>query len=214
MSLAQDRGAAMRRPSTSRDRAQPRVRSAGFTLIELMVVLVVILVAVGLAAPAISKAMHERRAAEVTLDLVRLARHARSAAAGYGRAHLVTFVAGGNGVVQVWRGVSNRCNGNVWAGMTFETVMGATCGGNPYCVDELDAQRYSFGGQITLQPDGQAWDICYEPTGVVRWRQGGAAGPFREGNNIGGGARYQIVPANGVTRTVVLPLGADARVVR
>jgi prepilin-type N-terminal cleavage/methylation domain-containing protein len=214
MSLARDGGAAMRRPCTPRDRAHPRVRSAGFTLIELMVVLVVILVAVGLAAPAISKAMHERRAAEVTLDLVRLARHARSAAAGYGRAHVVTFVGGGNGVVQVWRGVSNRCNGNVWSGTTFQTVMGAACAGNPYCVDELDAQRYSFGGQITLQPVGPAWDICYEPTGVVRWRQGGTAGPFLEGNSIGGGARYQIVPINGVTRTVVLPLGADARVVR
>jgi prepilin-type N-terminal cleavage/methylation domain-containing protein len=200
----------MRRPCTPRDRAQPQVRSAGFTLIELMVVLVVILVAAGLAGPAISKAMHERRAAEVTLDLVRLARHARSAAAGYGRAHLVTFVGGGNGMVQVWRGVSNRCNGNVWAGMTFATVMG----NNLYRVDELDAQRYSFGGQITLQPVGPALDICYEPTGVVRWRPGGTAGLFLEGNSIGGGARYQVVPVNGVTRTVVLPLGADARVVR
>jgi prepilin-type N-terminal cleavage/methylation domain-containing protein len=217
MSLAQDRGAAMRRQTTPRGRAQPRVRSAGFTLIELMVVLVVILVAVGLAAPAISNAMHERRAAEATLDVVRLARHARSAAAAYGRAHLVTFVAGGSGVVQVWRGVSNRCNGNVWSNQTFQTVMGGDCHSSDYCIDQMNMdERYKGAKPITLAPVGPAFDICYEPTGMVRWRDGGSNAAFLEVNSpaIGGGARYQITPLGGVVRTVVLPLGGDARVVR
>jgi prepilin-type N-terminal cleavage/methylation domain-containing protein len=197
------------------DRGRSR-RRAGFTLIELMVVLVVIAVVAGLAAPTITKAMHERRAASAALDMVRIARHARAAAAGYGRAHLLRFQGGDPGLVQVFRGLNNRCNANQWA-----NIIGGGCGqGNPMCVDELDLRRYAtVSNTVQLTSANANIEICYEPTGGMRYRFGGGEA-FLEANGIGGGFRFQVIPqdssggTNGVIRWVVIPLGGDARIAR
>ncbi|MFW6050782.1 MAG: prepilin-type N-terminal cleavage/methylation domain-containing protein [Myxococcota bacterium] len=191
-------------------------RSAGFTLIELAIVVLVIAVVAGLAAPAISQAMNERRASEATLDVVRLGRHARSAAAAYGRAHLLRFVDQNLGRIEAYRGRNNRCN------QDWGAIAGGGCANNPDCVDSLDMEgaRFrtsSFDIQLAAADFGSV-DICYEPSGVMRWRAG-TAGPFLGTNRIGGGMRFTLTPRvggtpQGVVRRVVLPLGGDARVVR
>jgi prepilin-type N-terminal cleavage/methylation domain-containing protein len=224
MGLAVQPGVVVKR--RARSRGGSRVpgpggrRAAGFTIIELMVVLVVIAVVAGLAAPAISKAMHERRTAEAALDLVRLARHARSSAAGFGRAHMLRFLPNDPGRVLVLRGRNNRCNGNVWAPNDWNANAAAPCEQNDFCIDELDMYRrfHTSSNDVALTSAMGAVDVCYEPTGVVRWRLGGA-GMFLEANSIGGGIRFDVVPRvggneNGVVRRVVIPLGGDARVVR
>lgn len=198
----------------------PSPSRSGFTLIELMVVLAVIAVVAGLAAPAISQALNQRRTNQAALDLVRLVRNARSSAAAYGRAHLVRYTSGGLGRVDVFRGINNRCNTNDWA-----TLMAGGCDGNSYCIDYLDPTdgRYQAGSfDILMQSTnfGGGVDVCYEPTGVTQWRTA-AANPFVDLNSaqVGGGFRFTFTPRidgtqEGVVRQVVLPLGGDARLIR
>jgi len=68
------RGAREAMPSVTRG---PDPRQAGFTLYELMAVVMIILVGMTLAAPTISTALAEKRTGQVALDLVRLGRRAR-----------------------------------------------------------------------------------------------------------------------------------------
>lgn len=220
MGIASD-GLVPLRPTYRPSRAPHR--QGGFTLIELAIVLIVIAVMVGLAAPAISSALNERRANEATLDLVRLARNARSSSAAYGRAHLLRYVAAGPGRVDLYRGISNQCSpsSNPWG-----TITGGGCANNPYCIDTLDLadSHYSPGDfqvQLALVNNGlNTIDICYAPNGVMWWSTNGAAS-FSDlnSNALAGGVRFSFTPQvggaqKGVVRYAVLPLGGDARVVR
>jgi len=182
----------------------------GFTLMEMMIVLAVIAIAVTLAAPAISNATRERRAGESTLDLVRLARRARSEAMAYGRAYLMRYTEASApsydvGRVQLYRGRSSGCNSNDWDsladGILRDAIACPALGAaeaSSFCVDQVNLENsdYSRQGAIVqmrlLPPTGagfRAVDLCYEPTGVMRHRSSNDAGTpptgwFREANGF------------------------------
>ncbi len=162
----------------------------------------------------------------MALDVVRLLRQGRAQSAGYGRAHLVDFTAvgaGGSGLVQLYRGLNNRCNAQNWAAITA-----AGCAGNSMCVDEVDSSTYSIANstyQIRMPGIGGAAQVCFEPHGVTYWRRPAGAPMFTSNNIDGGGTlgggflfTFQRVHDDdgnvGVMRRVMLPLGGDARVVR
>ncbi|MFW6087603.1 MAG: pilus assembly FimT family protein [Myxococcota bacterium] len=202
-------------------------RTAGFTLIELSIVVIIIAVIAGLAGPALMQAMAERRANQATLDVVRLVRNARSSAAAYGRAHLVRYDSSGLGRVDVYRGQNNRCN-DPMPGNPFLNNWGARtatdCTNTPNCIDFVDLNESPYrtsSSQIQLTRDGGDIQICYEPTGVMMWRTSNGV-PFSDVNDpsISGGVRFALEPQDGdgartgVVRRVVLPLGGDARVLR
>lgn len=224
MGIASFRGVQVRaRIPSSRGRS----RKAGFTLIELSIVVIVIAVMAGLAGPALSQAMAERRANQATLDVVRAVRNARSSAAAYGRAHLVLFDSTGLGRVDVYRGQNNRCN-DAMPGNPFLNNWGARtapdCNATPNCIDSVnlnDSPYLTSSSQIQLTRNGGDIQICYKPTGVMMWRTANGV-PFSDTNdpNIAGGVRFALEPQDengvrsGVVRRVVLPLGGDARVLR
>jgi prepilin-type N-terminal cleavage/methylation domain-containing protein len=218
----------MRAPSQPTEPKARRAPEAGFTLLELLVVVSIIAVTAALATPAIMSALNDRRANEAALDMVRLARRGRSEAAGYGRAYMVRFNNGSNGSAVLWRGNNNGCNTNDWG-----TIIGSGCEDNAMCVDalELDSSHFQTSSSqvvMTAPTLGATVDVCYEPTGRMLWRTSttsrftalNSAGAGDDATNLGGGVRFAFAPqktdgtADGVTRRVVLPLGGDPRTVR
>ncbi len=202
-----------------------RQRRAGFTLMELMVVVLIIGIVAAVTLPAMAAGSAERRVSAAALDVVRLARRARSETLAHGRAHMVRFtiLTGGGpplGQVQLWRGDSDRCNQADW-----DVILArGACDTNPSCLDEVDmAARYSVSGwQVEMRAPGLGpWvDACYQPNGAMLWRRRRGRFSERNAEGLGGGIRFRFVAKrsdgvrNGVLRYVVLPLGGEARIVR
>ncbi|MEM9073756.1 MAG: type II secretion system protein [Myxococcota bacterium] len=212
------------RPLHTPPRPMLRRSQAGFTLLELMVVVSIVGLTVAIALPGMGRARVEAKSNELALELVRLGRQGRAAAAGYGRAHLFRFDADlfGRGGVRLFRGINNNCNTNDWP-----TITGPGCNGNLNCLAEVNPVNWEAGSiQYQVILDGLAGgdvDVCFEPNGTTRWRQG-FFGRFvvdnistaAVGGNAQGGIRFRIQRSdgNGVARRMVIPLGGDARIVR
>ena len=202
--------------------ARPRVRrQEGFSLIELMVVLLIIVVSVGLAAPSIRDALASNRQQELALAIVRIAREARAQATATGRAHLLEFVpaaADGRGQFLLWRGTTNVCRNNNW-GIIRAPL---DCAANPSCRDLVDAEDIEAGSSMRLQlvPSiAGGGTFCYEPTGAMLRPVGGLLN-FNALNPGGGAVVMQVQMEDtdgaptGVNRNVLFPLGGDARIQR
>ncbi|RLB46592.1 MAG: hypothetical protein DRJ42_27305 [Deltaproteobacteria bacterium] len=208
----------MLRPQEKR---RPAPHKAGFTLTEMMVVVAIISVTAGLAAPSMYGTFAENRIASAPIDLVRVVRRARSEAQAYGRAHLLRFSATAPGVFTVYRGVSSSCSANAWA--TTIIPAGACGAAGSLCVDELDlSDSYYSNGSLDIRATESgaraAVDLCFEPYGRTLHRFT-TAGVFSDQNTVNGGLifnfmRYESGSTVGVTRRVVVPLGGDARVMR
>ncbi len=208
-------------PATPRpnDCVSNRIRRvAAFTLIELMVVVALVGIVAGLAAPSIADSLAERKTNETALDIVSIARRGRSEAVGYGRAHMFSWDDGAQEFT-LHRGTNNRCNAVNWAAISGGGCVTATCRAQLRMADSS-----SSGNVVTARWQARAGsdvDLCFEPSGRVLWRSGlprfsdrNLAGP--EGN-LQGGVVFEVLRdggTEGVIRRVVIPLGGDARLLR
>ncbi len=197
-----------------------RARTAGFTLLELMTVVTIIGISIAIAAPAIGGAMADRRAGQAALDLVRLARHARSESVAYGRATLLRYQNTSNGEVRLYRGINNGCTTNDWDTLTGGPACGTT---GSFCIDWelMSSADYSVGSQVTVMAEeagSDFLDICYRSNGMMEWRTS-ASGTFSDLNTVQGGFRFTFTRKRGgsplgVVRRIVIPFGGDARTLR
>lgn len=209
------------------------MRLQGFTLVEMMVVIIMISVMVGLAGPAMMHSIGDSRARDLSGQIINLFNTARARATGSGRAQLVRFTLAANngqGGLIAYEGNNSSCNASNWA-----AIVAAGCGTDGFCVEQLDPRERQMTGdklQISLRTTGAAgsWaesdaDLCYEPTGITYWRAGAsvAGNLFMTAENNGGaggtlrgGFRFQVQRLSGstqisVARELVVPLGAGAR---
>jgi len=189
-----------------------RASQEGFTLLELMVVVVIVGVVAALAAPQIGSALANRRTNELALEVVRIVRAGRSASVGQGRAYLMQVDPVAEEIT-LYRGSTNRCTPRAsWA-----TITAPGCEGNPRCAAYVAAPVVGTS-TYDYQVDGgnQRIDVCFEPSGITRWSSGGSnfadthpnGGVQLNVRRVAGGATA------GVVKVVAIPFGADARIIR
>ena len=163
------------------------LRRAGFTLLELMIVVTVMGTMAAMMAPGIGEFLADARASGASEDLIRLSRHVRARVQQTGLAHLLVYsaavdVSGGLGRVLVYEGMNNHCRQTPWA----QAINGTVANGFA-TVDRLDlgdssynaplsgttAKKDDLGRQvITLTVAGSrgapdAAVICFEPSGAT-----------------------------------------------
>lgn len=190
-------------------------RLRGFTLLELMIVVVMIGILVALGIPSISAQMRDRRTNQAAHEVAMLYRQARAVAMGRGAAVLVRYDATPRGAVTVLEGrnpgdASNclgvpvtSCNATVWdAANTTHSVGGF----DPTLIRAYDNVKLTFVNSLA-DTEG---DLCFSPLGRPFWRPTHVGTqnflPLNEVPSI------QVSPVDGIglTRTVlVLPTGAS-----
>ncbi len=138
-----------------------RLRSrAGFTLIELMIVVAIIGISAAMVAPGLMRSMAINRTNRFQYDVARVLRRTRSDAIGTGRAHMIVMTTtGANTTLAVYRGASSSCQRAGWAAIVPSDAP----------VDYVSTELYDHGGgghtvSITRAP-GTPANICFEPDG-------------------------------------------------
>jgi prepilin-type N-terminal cleavage/methylation domain-containing protein len=167
---------------------------AGFSLVELLIALVIIGIMAIAAAPSLSEVLSDNRQVAAAMDVLRIARVARSIAAGSGVAQLLRFENAGNngssglGKIELFAGMNAKCRQTPWP-QAFQVVSGTPRGRsevldlvvyNPSDWDPLDGSgthpaATDTGRQViqvlasSVAAGGTttrtAVQICYQPNG-------------------------------------------------
>lgn len=216
----------------------------GYTLVELMMVVMVIAVSVIAFAPGLSRAMTDRRVSAAARELIRIGRRARSDSIGSLRAHLLWIVPA-TGRVMLLRGPNNSCTTlRAWQAISADCVANPVLPDGQRCVEDVTMSALASGDAVSMYEElvgatgavtsyGQlARAICYAPSGTVYHGTGtdltAATTPpvtFSELNTnvIRGGFVYTLhrttapaAPPTASSRVhrVLFPLGSSARSIR
>ena len=208
----------------------PARATRGFTLIELMVVVVIITGLASLAVPSILRQMRDRRTRQAAEEIAMLYRQARLRALGRGAAVLVQYrKATGFQLREAVLGGASTCATLPTTNCaTTNWGQGPTVAGGDQLISSFDpttgvydgvtAQAYASdpnkgGGSATYKSsdNADALDICFTPMGRTLFRIL-AAGQLLPMTGIpvisvsrasGGLTRLVVVPPNGMARTDV-----------
>lgn len=144
----------------------PRARRSGFTLLELMTIVTIILIMAAIVAPAAARTYAIFRAQEAASDLLMMARTARREAMESGRATAVRFLPS-SGRVEVRRGTSSLCRATDWAAVFGDACAAVADLNGTTCVDFVDFDQYGTAHHtVTVEAVmGADFDLCYQPNG-------------------------------------------------
>jgi prepilin-type N-terminal cleavage/methylation domain-containing protein len=213
-------------PAPSPTRTDTAAARAGFTIMELMIVLVIVGIMAMTVAPSLSEVLSNNRHASAAMDLVRFARRARSQSIATSKAQLVRYESTGSnklGRLDVFTGINNRCRQTPWAdaitrgsnrAMAFDMVdYNPTAPGYTATLDDTGRQVIAL---IATNPGSTtALDevrFCYQPDGLV-FAAYIAGDPLRV-QTLGVEFRLRRTidrVKHGADRVVVFPVGGSAR---
>ena len=210
--------------------------AAGFTVLELLIVITVMGTMAALMAPGIGEFMADARASSVAEDLVRISRHVRARAQETGLAHLLVFGgtsndSGGLGRLRVYEGMNNHCRQTPWPqalnGTTangFATIEDLNLGhssfnpvssGSTPRASDTNRQVVVLGVRGSLgAPDAAV--LCFEPSGITMQGAGNASEAGYAFSAQGAPVVFTVTRSmsgeqRGAVREVVFPAGGTAR---
>lgn len=208
--------------------ARLRSQRAGFTLVELMIVVAIISASVLAFAPGISRAMRDQAVSTAARELIRIGRRARSETFGYLRAHLI-WITPSTGRVQLLRAPTNSCLLTAWADSQTDCTADASKRGGR-CLEDVSITNWTSRTTISLYEDAGndsynqlSRALCYAPNGVVSHAQVSDISKVASGlleTTTGGGFVYALLtgtsPPTSSSRVhrVLFPLGGSPRGMR
>lgn len=207
---------------------------AGYTLIELMMVVMIIAISVVAFAPGFGRAMANRRVSTAARELIRIGRRARSDTFGYLRSHLI-WIQPANRRVQLLRGTTPSCTAPPWAAIQTDCAATGTGMSAQRCLENVDFGDWSPNDDIALREEllnagavsysAVNRAICFAPSGQVFLARNNsldvAADALSDLNTVSGGVVYTLhagtadpVAGTDLIHRVLFPLGSTPRALR
>jgi prepilin-type N-terminal cleavage/methylation domain-containing protein len=213
-------------------------RRAGYTLIELMIVVMIIGISTVAFSPGIGRAVADRRASTAARELIRVGRRARADTMGSLRAHLL-FIDAVNKRVQLLRGNTNSCTLSTaaWAVIAADCPATVTGTHGSRCIEDVGIDNITSNGNVqlyleTLSGSTASYSqpgrvLCFGANGVMFWGAGltiaaAVTAGLTDANTaaVNGGFVYALHAGTGAPTTtsrvhrVLFPLGGSARSLR